>query len=158
MSRPVDVKVSPTEKFLLGRITTRSEISDGLWAIRVDPGGPFAFRVGQYATLGVPRSGRLVERAYSIASSPYERELEFFLELVHEGELTPLLYGLRVGDTVRIRRAPKGRFLFDVTTVPGDRLLLCTVTGVAPFLSLVRTLAQDWTEGRFKAAYRLFLI
>jgi ferredoxin--NADP+ reductase len=39
-----------------------------------------------------------------------------------------------------------------------DHLFLCTVTGVAPFVSLVRTLAQDAQAGTFQGDRRLFLI
>ena len=46
-------------------------------------------------------------------SSPNEPELEFFVELVPEGALTPLLYRLNVGDTLSLRKAPKGRFLIN---------------------------------------------
>jgi NAD(P)H-flavin reductase len=31
----------------------RRDLSEDLWLIRVDPGGPFQFKAGQYATLGV---------------------------------------------------------------------------------------------------------
>ncbi len=168
----------PADKFLTATITSRREISADLWAIRVDTGAPFPFAAGQYATLGVAGSDGLVERAYSIASSPYEPELEFFIELVPAGALTPLLYRLDVGDTLSVRKAPKGRFLIDVSTSaaeapeprlpavahsakagpPKDHLFLCTVTGVAPFLSLLRTLAQDARDGKPQGDRRLFLI
>ena len=188
----------PADKFLTATITSRREISADLWAIRVDTGAPFPFAAGQYATLGVAGSDGLVERAYSIASSPYEPELEFFIELVPAGALTPLLYHLNVGDTLSVRKAPKGRFLIDVSTAPAeapnqesgaplarrsaqreggspeprlpavahsakagtpkDHLFLCTVTGVAPFLSLLRTLAQDARDGKPQGDRRLFLI
>jgi len=148
----------PSDKFLRATITARREISDDLWVIRIDPGGPFPFRPGQYATLGCPRADHLIERAYSIASSPYEPELEVFVELVPEGELTPLLYGLAVGDTLSLRKAAKGRFIADVAGSAFEHLFLCTVTGVAPFLSLARTLARDWRTAGSAAACRLFLI
>ena len=166
----------PADKFLTATITSRREISADLWAIRVDTGAPFPFAAGQYATLGVAGSDGLVERAYSIASSPYEPELEFFIELVPAGALTPLLYRLNVGDTLSVRKAPKGRFLIDVSTAPAEapspeprapspeprtpknHLFLCTVTGVAPFLSLLRTLAQDARDGKPQGDRRLFLI
>jgi ferredoxin/flavodoxin---NADP+ reductase len=146
------------DKFLTATITSRTDLSDDLWVIRVDPGDRFPFTAGQYATLGVAGPARMIERAYSIASSPHEDQLEFFVELVPDGELTPLLYRLKVGDTVSVRRAAKGKFLADMTAAPTDHLFLCTVTGVAPFLSLVRTLARDWREGAFKGDQRLFLI
>ena len=159
----------PADKFLTATITSRREISADLWAIRVDPGAAFPFAAGQYATLGLPGSDSLVERAYSIVSSPYERELEFFIELVPAGALTPLLYRLHVGDTMSVRKAAKGRFLIEVSApspeprVPSpepvkDHLFLCTVTGVAPFVSLVRTLVRDAEDGKFHGDRRLFLI
>lgn len=146
------------EKFFQARITARAEFSDDLWMIRVDPGLEFKFAAGQYATLGVEKTGHLIERAYSIVSSPYERELEFFFELVPQGELTPLLYKLGVGDTVNARRVPKGRFTLDASSGRSRHLLLCTVTGVAPFVSYARTLLKDWKEGRFKGEHQLFVV
>ena len=137
------------DKFFTATITSRREFSHDLWAITVNPGGPFTFTAGQYATLGADGVSGHVERAYSIVSSPNEPELEFFVELVPEGALTPLLYRLNVGDRLSLRKAPKGRFLIEIGSSVADHLFLCTVTGVAPFLSLIRTLARDWREGRF---------
>jgi ferredoxin-NADP reductase len=73
------------EKFLRARITQRQDVSADLWAIGVDPGGEFRFNAGQYATLGVETPHKLIERPYSIVSSQYEREVEFFIELVPRG-------------------------------------------------------------------------
>jgi len=150
--------MSAYDTFLRATITKRTEISKDLWVIRGDPGGPFAFTAGQYATLGVATAQGLVERAYSIVSWPYERELEFYFELVHDGELTPLLYRRRAGDALTIRKRTKGRFVIDQTSGRTNHLLLCTVTGIAPFVSYARTLKKEWDEGLFKGDHRLFLI
>jgi ferredoxin/flavodoxin---NADP+ reductase len=146
------------DKFFQARIVERAEFADDLWMIRVDPGVPFTFTAGQYATLGVPTEKGLIERAYSIVSSPHERELEFFFELVPQGELTPLLYKLGPGDTVTSRKVAKGRFTLDITSGRRNHFLLCTVTGIAPFVSFARTLLQDWQEGRFAGDHRLFVV
>jgi ferredoxin--NADP+ reductase len=37
-------------------------------------------------------------------------------------------------------------------------LLICTVTGIAPFVSYVRTLFKDWKEGKFKGDHKLFVL
>jgi ferredoxin--NADP+ reductase len=79
----------PADRFLTATITSRREISPDLWVIRVETGAAFPFAAGQYATLGLPGPEGLIERAYSIVSSPHERELEFFIELVPAGALTP---------------------------------------------------------------------
>ena len=73
------------EKFTRGRVTMREKFSDDLWRFRVDPGEGFKFVAGQYATLGVEKDGKRIERAYSLVSSPYEKELEFFLNWWSKG-------------------------------------------------------------------------
>ena len=147
------------DKHYRAQITKREDFSSDLWTIRIDPGVPISFAPGQYATLGVERDARRRERPYSIVSSPYERELEFFFELVPEGETTPPLYDLQVGDEVLVRKVTKGRFTLDTSDPKRkNHLLVSTVTGVAPFVSYVRTLFKDWNEGRFASEQRLFLL
>jgi ferredoxin/flavodoxin---NADP+ reductase len=146
------------DKFFRGRITQRTDFSEDLWKIRVDPGREFPFTAGQYATLGVEGPQGLIERAYSIVSSPHEPELEFFFELVPQGELTPLLYKLGPGDEVVVRKTAKGRFTLDNTSGRPGHFLLCTVTGLAPFVSFARTLALDAGEGHPPTDHRLFVV
>jgi ferredoxin--NADP+ reductase len=135
------------DKHFHARILERRDLSPDLWLLRIDPGGPFEFLAGQFATLGFERDGKRFERAYSIVSSPYEPFLEFFLELVPGGELTPSLHTLQVGDTLLCRKIAKGRFTLDLRSGRTQHLLVSTVTGVAPFVSYVRTLHRDWKTG-----------
>src|SRR6202045_2598992 len=151
--------MSPSDdKFFRAHITNRTELSGDLWKIRIDPGGEFQFVAGQYATLGVQTQERVIERAYSIVSSPYEKELEIFIELVPQGELTPQLHKVQVGGEITLRKIAKGRFTLDLKSGHMNHLLLCTVTGVAPFVSYARTLQKDWKEGRFPADIQLYMI
>jgi ferredoxin--NADP+ reductase len=135
------------DKHHRARILARRDVSRDLCILRIDPGGPFEYRAGQYATLGVELDGVRTERAYSLVSSPYEPELEVFVELVQHGGLTPKLFQLNPGDTLLCRRIAKGRFLLDLGSGRANHLLVCTVTGVAPFVSYVRTLYRDWKKG-----------
>ena len=66
------------DKFYQARITQRRDFASDLWMIRVQANGEFKFAPGQYATLGVQRAEKRSERPYSIVSSPYESEIEFF--------------------------------------------------------------------------------
>jgi ferredoxin--NADP+ reductase len=127
----------PTEKHYLARILERRDLSPDLWLLRVDPGGPFKYLAGQYATLGIELDGVRIERAYSIVSSPYEETLEFFIEL----------YKLKEGNTLTCRKIAKGRFTLDLRSGRSNHLLVSTVTGIAPFVSYVRTLYRDWKSG-----------
>jgi ferredoxin--NADP+ reductase len=146
------------DKFYRAKILKRWDVAPDLWMIRVDAGGAFTFKPGQYATLGVQTEVKRIERAYSIVSSPIEKELEFFFELVPQGELTPKLYKLQVGDEVLMRKSAKGLFTIDQKSGRTNHFLVCTVTGVAPFVSYVRTLYRNWKEGTFKGEHKLFLL
>lgn len=148
----------PKDKHYPAEITERRDFSDDLWAIRVRAQGEFTFTPGQYATFGVERNGKLLERPYSIVSSPYEDTLEFFFELVPEGELTPLLHKLQPGAPLWMRKLPKGRFTLDTKSGHKKHFLVSTVTGLAPYCSMVRTLYRDWKEGKFPEGFQLFVI
>jgi ferredoxin--NADP+ reductase len=148
----------PPDKFYRARITERKDFAADLWMIRVDPGGEFNFAPGQYATFGIETPERLVEKPYSIASAPHEKQLEIFIELVADGELTPLLYKLHAGSELSMRKAAKGRFTLDVKSGHTRHLLLATVTGIAPFVSYVRSMGRDWKAGTFRGDHKLFLL
>lgn len=148
----------PDDKFYRARILERKDFASDLWMIRVAPGGAFAFKPGQYATLGVQTEDKRSERAYSIVSSPLEAEIEFFFELVPQGELTPKLYKLQVGDEMLMRKSAKGLFTLDQKSGRTNHFLVSTVTGVAPFVSYIRTLYRGWKEGTFKGEHKLFLL
>lgn len=153
--------VANPEKFLPAHILERRDISEDLFILKVAPGAPFSFLAGQYATLGVALDGdKRIERAYSICSSPYEPVLEFFVERVPEGQLSPLLHASQVGAPLLLRRFAKGRFTLDLRSGRKNHFLLATVTGVAPYISYVRTIYKDWKQGGtpMPGEHRLFCI
>ena len=55
-----------------------------------------------------------------------------------------------------MRKVPKGRFTLDTKSGRTNHLLVSTVTGIAPFVSYVRSLYKDWKEGRFAGEQKLF--
>jgi ferredoxin--NADP+ reductase len=139
--------VKTPEKFQRVQIVSRVDYTDDLWSIRIQPENRLVFKAGQYATLGVEEGAKLTERAYSIVSSPLEGQLEFFIELVPVGQLTPPLYQLQVGDTLWMRRQAKGLFTLDAKSGHRKHFMAATVTGIAPYLSTVRTLARETENG-----------
>jgi ferredoxin--NADP+ reductase len=148
----------PAAKYFQATITHREDVAPDLWKVRVDPGGDFHFVAGQFATLGVSNGEKIIERPYSIVSSPYQSELEFYFELVPDGALTPLLYSLRVGNKMFLRKVAKGRFTLDLQSGHQNHLLLSTVTGIAPFVSFVRTMGMDAQRNEFPADIHLYAI
>ncbi len=136
-----------SDKHFSAKIVDRKDVTEDLFILRVDAGGSFTYLAGQYATLGVEVDGKRVERAYSLCSSPYEPLLEFFVERVPDGQLTPLLHAMDKGAPLLLRRFAKGRFTLDLRSGRKNHLLLSTVTGVAPFVSYLRTVYADWKKG-----------
>ena len=131
------------------KLTYRKDITDDLMVIKLTPEMEFGFKAGQYCTLGIGT----VERAYSIVSAPYEPELEIFVELVPmpDGVLTPLMWKLEVGESMSIRPRAKGIFTLDERY--NNHLMVATVTGIAPFMSTLRSYIQK--EGRGHQFYVL---
>ena len=132
----------PDARHVNAVVSSRRDVSSDLWIVRVRPEEKIAFTPGQYVTVGLMDGGRLLERPYSVASSTCDDELEFFLELVPGGHLTPHLYNVPPGGQVWVRRAAKGLFLFDDKSGHRLHFMFATVTGVAPFLSMIREMAE----------------
>ena len=124
------------------RLVERNDISDDLMVIKLRPEmDGFTFKAGQYCTLGL----RGIERAYSIASAPWEPFLEIFVELVPEGQLTPLMWEMKVGDEMSLRPRAKGLFTLDARA--HHHFMLSTVTGVSPSVSMLRQYLKDGGRG-----------
>jgi ferredoxin--NADP+ reductase len=145
------------ERFQKAKIIYRKDHTEDLWSVRVRPEHPLTFKPGQYVTLGIEEDGKVVEREYSICSSPHEGEVEFFFELIMKGRVTPPLYHLQVGDTLLMRHHAKGTFTLDGKSGHRQHLLVCTVTGVAPYVSIARTLAREARQGRSPEAQLVVL-
>lgn len=122
----------PRPKLPKARLVRRRDLTADLWIIWLEPEIPFPFKPGQYCTLGLEG----IERAYSIVSAPHEPHLEIFIELVPAGDLTPPMYQLQAGDTLSLRPSAKGVFTLDPRFQ--SHLMAATVTGMAPFVSIVR--------------------
>ncbi|HWE22660.1 MAG TPA: ferredoxin--NADP reductase [Myxococcales bacterium] len=130
------------EKYQRGRVVFRKDYAKDLWTIRVAPEKPIEFEPGQYVTIGLidGATGKMIERAYSVCSAPAEPELEFFLELVPHGQLTPRLHQLERGDELWLRHRAKGAFTLDRRSGRPNHFFVSTVTGIAPAVSMVRAL------------------
>src|ERR1035437_3461577 len=158
--RPM-IESAPTvdsTKFGTARVVSRRDFAEGLWVMRLATDFDLGYRPGQYCTLALPIGDRLIERPYSICSSPEEGEIELFIERVPEGELTVPLPRLRVGAEMPVRRRCKGLFLREAPVAGHAHIFVATVTGIAPFLSCIRTLIRRQERGEWSPAGRVFLL
>jgi ferredoxin/flavodoxin---NADP+ reductase len=150
---------------LNAEVVRKIDITSELFLLHLRPdGGVPEFTPGQYVAVGMfgsaPRpegsesdktpqkTDKIIKRAYSIGSSPVEKDyLEFYIALVQDGTLTPRLSLLAEGERVFV--APKITGTFTLGAIPdaADLLLVSTGTGIAPFMSMLRT-PSTWTQGR----------
>ena len=96
----------------------------GYFTVRMD-GDAVPFEPGQYMTIGVFADGKLVQRPYSVASSPRVAGTdgyEFYVRLVQGGMFTPVLWRLPVVHGLRMI-GPKGKFPLAPADAPPHPLI-----------------------------------
>jgi ferredoxin--NADP+ reductase len=145
----------------------REEINPQLLILRVRSDGDlFDFKPGQFAVLGLLGSAprvieatpeevpgepdKMIRRAYSIASSSLERRyVEIYLTLITSGQLTPRLFALQHGS--RLFLGPKASGIFTLDKVPPEKavVLIATGTGLAPYISMLRTMLVSDSQRKF---------
>jgi ferredoxin--NADP+ reductase len=129
-------------------------IKEDLLIMRIVPneGTVPDFQAGQFLTLGLPNpenEGKIVRRAYSIASHPENKEyIEFVIRWVRKplpGRLTTQLFNIKEGDEISYLK-PTGRALAiseELSNGEKDtRRIICIGggTGLAPFVSFAQHL------------------
>ncbi len=148
------------------RLNSRIEVSDGLAIFRFSLERDFSFIPGQYATLWLTHRGKTLGRPYSIASSSYEtRNIEFYINLVKEGKLTPSLWQPEVieglircnPETKAAIMGPSGLFALD-SEDPRDFVFVASGTGLAPFISMIRKMDQDSRTQKGFLRRRIYII
>src|SRR5262249_4166822 len=120
--------------------------TETLFSLRVE-GAKSSFEAGQFVRIALDVDGERVARPFSFVNRPDDPVLEFYGVVVPEGPLSPRLEKLRAGDTLYVASNPAG-FLV-LSEVPDARTLwlVSTGTGIAPFLSILRTEAP-WQRFR----------
>lgn len=143
------------KNFPFATIVGKKDIAAGHFLIWLKPQPKFLFKPGQYVTLGIEE----IERPYSIVSAPHEENIELFLEMVPkeletEESLTPKLYALKEGDRVMLRPTAKGRFLLEENAQ--THVMISTVTGIAPFISMLRSYLHGDYKKKFEKPLYVF--
>jgi ferredoxin--NADP+ reductase len=121
-----------------GRVVETRHWTQTLYSLRVE-GPPLGFQAGQFVRIALDIDGERVARPFSLVNPPDQPTLEFYGVIVPEGPLSPSLARLEPGDALYYADNPSG-FLILAEVPPAEELwLVSTGTGIAPFLSILRT-------------------
>ncbi len=126
-----------------GTVIATTAVGPDIALLSVARPAGFSFRAGQAIKVGV---GAGPSRSYTIASAPAEAPLEFCIERIVGGSVSPRLTSLAPGARVELGTSSKGSLTFE----PSAELhvMLATATGVAPFRSMLRELSSRSTSAR----------
>ena len=98
-----------------------------------------AFKAGQFVIVNIPQEGKVIKRAYSIASPPHEpNAVELCVQHVEGGVASAYFWQLKEGMTVTVS-GPHGAFLLK-EPLDYDPVFLATGTGVAPLRGMIKHL------------------
>lgn len=115
-----------------------------------DDGKNIAFNVGQFAQLFQLENGNFgkLSRPYSIASSPYNKELRFVIKITG-GQFTSILDKMKIGEKLGVA-GPFGHFVYKGES---KVIFIAAGTGVAPILGMLEYIAQEKKDGKFTLFY-----
>lgn len=120
-------------------ITSKRAWAENIFTFTTTRPEGFEFKNGEFVTLGLRPEGKLIPRAYSIVSTNEDEQLEFLSIAVPDGPLTSHLAEADAGSPIWINTKSTGSLTLDHVR-PGRHLyMLATGTGLAPFMSLVRS-------------------
>ncbi len=113
---------------------------------RREDGENCGFIPGQFITLHIPTSEKVLRRSYSIANSSHEpsNKIEFAASYVPEGVASDLLFTMQIGDKVTAT-GPFGRLTLREEQ-PGRYILVATGTGVTPYRTMLSELAHRFKQ------------
>ena len=127
-----------SEKWLAGRVVENRHWTETLFSLRVEGAG-LSFQAGQFVRIALDINGERVARAFSFVNPPEDPVLEFYGVIVPEGPLSPRLAKLTPGDTLYVAPNPAGFLVLSEVPDAETLWLVATGTGIAPFLSILRT-------------------
>ncbi|PSJ42697.1 ferredoxin--NADP(+) reductase [Zobellella endophytica] len=129
--------------WITGRVKARRQWSADVFSLIVDA-EVAPFKAGQFTKLALNTEDKKVARAYSYANAPGQ-DPEFYLVTIPEGQLTPYLADLAIGDELLVQRTAAGFLTLDEVPPGRDLWLIATGTGVGPFVSILAE-ASCWEQ------------
>ena len=132
-----------TSRWLESRVIENRRWTDALFSLRVE-GPQLRFEAGQFVRIALDER---IARPFSFVNPPDDPVLEFYGIVVPEGPLSPRLMELRAGERLLVAPNPAGFLVLSEVPDAETLWLVATGTGIAPFLSILRT-GTPWRRFR----------
>lgn len=133
-------------RWLEAKVLENRHWTDTLFSLRVEAEAP-RFAAGQFVRIALDLPSGRVARPFSFVNPPQDPVMEFYGVIVPQGPLSPRLAELRAGDALYVADNPSGFLVLAEVPPAEDLWLLATGTGIAPFLSILRT-DETWKKYR----------
>jgi ferredoxin--NADP+ reductase len=130
--------------WLAGRVIENRRWTQALFSLRVEAPA-LAFEAGQFVRIALDIGQERVARPFSFVNPPADPVLEFYGIVVPGGPLSPRLARLAPGDGLWVADNPSGFLTVGEAPAAQDLWLIATGTGIAPFLSILRS-PQCWAR------------
>ena len=119
----------------LHKLVDKKFIGNSNLIIRVEKNDKI-FNAGQFYSVGIPDLP--INREYSVCNNANDNYIEFLIRYVDGGRLTPKLFNTKIGENIKIL-GPYGEFYLKDFDINKKYLFIGTGTGIAPFLSIIKT-------------------
>ena len=125
-------------RWLEAKVLDNRHWTDTLFSLRVEGPG-LQFEAGQFVRLALDIDGERIARPFSFVNPPADPVHEFYGIVVPGGPLSPTLARLQPSDTLYLAPNPAGFLVLSEVPDAETLWLISTGTGIAPFLSILRT-------------------
>ena len=132
--------------WLEGTVLENRHWTESLFSLKVQA-PRLAFAAGQFVRIALDIGGERVARPFSFVNPPEDPVLEFYGIVVPEGPLSPRLEKLAAGERLYVASNPAGFLVLAEVPEAKTLWLVSTGTGIAPYLSILRT-AAPWQRFR----------
>jgi ferredoxin--NADP+ reductase len=134
-------------EWLEGRVVENRHWTPHLFSLRVEA-PKIAFEAGQFVRIALDIGGERVARPFSFVNPPDDPVQEYYGVVVPDGLLSPRLAELKAGDRLYVADNPSGFLVLSEVPDADCLWLVATGTGLAPFLSVLRSDAPWQRYGR----------
>ncbi|WP_425619652.1 FAD-binding oxidoreductase [Buchnera aphidicola] len=101
------------------------------------------FQAGQFNKLSIYNHTSTdysrIQRAYSYVNSPQEKNIEIYIVRVKDGKMSNILYNLKNGDNIFIKKKSFGFFIIDEIPSCDNLWMFATGTAIGPYCSILKT-------------------